>query len=205
MRSIRSGAGDGLVDRRDDGQHLASPECFAQITDEFARSAAMFSELGRVLTSPRCMNCHPAGDRPHQATRAACISRRTRRAGAALVKASAESGAACPAKEKSNPGPDSNPAVSWVAKALCNAPTISASVVGTVRRAARDEPLLTLQLQFDRHGQAADQAGQFIEVVVVRRMIGIVVIDHGGEPDQAFIVADHGQGMHGGGVVAVNG
>ncbi|WP_299806733.1 Isoquinoline 1-oxidoreductase subunit [Tardiphaga sp.] len=45
---------------------LASPESFAKITDEAARSAAMFSELGRVLTSPRCVNCHPAGDRPHQ-------------------------------------------------------------------------------------------------------------------------------------------
>lgn len=45
---------------------LASPESFAKITDESARSAAMFSELGKVLTSPRCVNCHPAGDRPHQ-------------------------------------------------------------------------------------------------------------------------------------------
>ena len=45
---------------------LASPESFAKITDEAARSAAMFKELGKVLTSPRCVNCHPAGDRPHQ-------------------------------------------------------------------------------------------------------------------------------------------
>jgi hypothetical protein len=45
---------------------LASPESFAKITDEAARSAAMFSELGKVLTSPRCVNCHPAGDRPLQ-------------------------------------------------------------------------------------------------------------------------------------------
>jgi hypothetical protein len=45
---------------------LASPESFATITDQSARSAAMFSELGKVLTSPRCVNCHPAGDRPHQ-------------------------------------------------------------------------------------------------------------------------------------------
>ena len=26
----------------------------------------MFTELGKVLTHPRCVNCHPAGDRPHQ-------------------------------------------------------------------------------------------------------------------------------------------
>ena len=49
---------------------LASPESFSKITDEAARSAAMFSELGKVLTSPRCLNCHPAGDRPHQGDQA---------------------------------------------------------------------------------------------------------------------------------------
>ena len=26
----------------------------------------MFVELGKVLTNPRCVNCHPAGDRPRQ-------------------------------------------------------------------------------------------------------------------------------------------
>ena len=45
---------------------LASPESFASIGDTEARSAAMFTELGKVLTHPRCVNCHPAGDRPHQ-------------------------------------------------------------------------------------------------------------------------------------------
>src|SRR4051812_20020871 len=45
---------------------LAAPESFASITDTDARSAAMFTELGKVLTHPRCVNCHPAGDRPHQ-------------------------------------------------------------------------------------------------------------------------------------------
>jgi hypothetical protein len=45
---------------------LASPERFAAIGDTNARSAAMFSELGKVLTHPRCVNCHPAGDRPRQ-------------------------------------------------------------------------------------------------------------------------------------------
>ncbi len=45
---------------------LATPDSFASISDTGARSAAMFSELGKVLTHPRCVNCHPAGDRPHQ-------------------------------------------------------------------------------------------------------------------------------------------
>jgi hypothetical protein len=45
---------------------LAAPESFAAIGDTNARSAAMFGELGKVLTHPRCVNCHPAGDRPHQ-------------------------------------------------------------------------------------------------------------------------------------------
>jgi hypothetical protein len=46
--------------------NLAAPESFAGIADQHARSAAIFTELGKVLTHPRCMNCHPAGDRPRQ-------------------------------------------------------------------------------------------------------------------------------------------
>jgi hypothetical protein len=45
---------------------LAPPESFAGIGDTAARSAALFTELGKVLTHPRCVNCHPAGDRPRQ-------------------------------------------------------------------------------------------------------------------------------------------
>jgi hypothetical protein len=45
---------------------LASPDSFASISDTNARSAAIFTELGKVLTHPRCTNCHPAGDRPRQ-------------------------------------------------------------------------------------------------------------------------------------------
>ena len=45
---------------------LDSPEHFIPIADSGARSAAIFTELGKVLTHPRCVNCHPAGDRPHQ-------------------------------------------------------------------------------------------------------------------------------------------
>src|SRR5262249_53733666 len=49
---------------RSDG--LASVESFSWIGDPATRSAAFFTELGKVLTSPRCLNCHPAGDRPRQ-------------------------------------------------------------------------------------------------------------------------------------------
>jgi hypothetical protein len=45
---------------------LASVESFASIGDTAARSAALFTELGKVLTHARCVNCHPAGDRPRQ-------------------------------------------------------------------------------------------------------------------------------------------
>ncbi|MGF7159497.1 hypothetical protein FHS85_001116 [Rhodoligotrophos appendicifer] len=39
---------------------------FADIADPKARSLALFEEAGKVLQHPRCVNCHPAGDRPLQ-------------------------------------------------------------------------------------------------------------------------------------------
>jgi hypothetical protein len=42
---------------------------FAGIADQRARSLALFAEAGKVLQHPRCINCHPAGDSPHQADR----------------------------------------------------------------------------------------------------------------------------------------
>ena len=45
---------------------LAPPESFSAIDDTTKRSVAFFVELGKVLTHPRCVNCHPAGDRPRQ-------------------------------------------------------------------------------------------------------------------------------------------
>jgi hypothetical protein len=47
-------------------QPLKTPADFAGIADRTARSRAIFTEVGRVLTHPRCMNCHPAGDHPLQ-------------------------------------------------------------------------------------------------------------------------------------------
>ena len=45
---------------------LKSPSDFAAITDPTARSQALFAEMGKVLQSPRCQNCHPVGTRPTQ-------------------------------------------------------------------------------------------------------------------------------------------
>jgi hypothetical protein len=45
---------------------LAAPQSFDGISDTAERSAALFTEAGKVLTSARCVNCHPAGDRPLQ-------------------------------------------------------------------------------------------------------------------------------------------
>jgi hypothetical protein len=46
---------------------LQSPSAFASISDASERSRAIFAEAAKVLTHPRCMNCHPATDRPLQA------------------------------------------------------------------------------------------------------------------------------------------
>lgn len=45
---------------------LRSPESFDSIADKSERSTAIFTEMARVLTHPRCINCHPAGDQPLQ-------------------------------------------------------------------------------------------------------------------------------------------
>lgn len=45
---------------------LQAPSAFASIPDAGSRSRALFSEAAKVIMSPRCLNCHPAGDRPTQ-------------------------------------------------------------------------------------------------------------------------------------------
>jgi hypothetical protein len=47
---------------------LRAPADFAGIADRRARSKALFVEAGKVLQHPRCVNCHPSGDRPLQGT-----------------------------------------------------------------------------------------------------------------------------------------
>ena len=52
----------------DQPRNLRAPAAFAGIADPAARSAALFAEAGKVLQHPRCLNCHPDGDRPLQGT-----------------------------------------------------------------------------------------------------------------------------------------
>ena len=39
---------------------------FSTIGDDKERAIALFNEAGKVILNPRCVNCHPAGDRPRQ-------------------------------------------------------------------------------------------------------------------------------------------
>ena len=45
---------------------LRGPSAFAGIKNQDARSVALFQEMGKVIQSPRCINCHPRTDRPLQ-------------------------------------------------------------------------------------------------------------------------------------------
>jgi hypothetical protein len=47
-------------------QSLKSTSEFESIGDQAERSRAIFAEIGKLLTHPRCMSCHPAGDHPLQ-------------------------------------------------------------------------------------------------------------------------------------------
>ena len=45
---------------------LQAPSAFDAISDTAMRSRALFTEAAKVIMNPRCMNCHPASDRPTQ-------------------------------------------------------------------------------------------------------------------------------------------
>lgn len=47
-------------------QQLQPVSAFSRIADPKARSLALFAEAGRVITHPRCVNCHPADGIPRQ-------------------------------------------------------------------------------------------------------------------------------------------
>jgi hypothetical protein len=49
-----------------DRAELRSPSAFAGVSDPQGRSRALFTEAAKVIMNPRCMNCHPASDRPTQ-------------------------------------------------------------------------------------------------------------------------------------------
>jgi hypothetical protein len=59
-------AGSGGMAQTANPVEIKTPLAFASIGDPAARSRALFSEAVKVFTSPRCMNCHPAGDSPTQ-------------------------------------------------------------------------------------------------------------------------------------------
>ncbi|MDE2577774.1 MAG: Isoquinoline 1-oxidoreductase subunit [Hyphomicrobiales bacterium] len=48
------------------GETLKDAAAFSAIADKHERSVALFSEAMKVIGHPRCVNCHPAGDRPTQ-------------------------------------------------------------------------------------------------------------------------------------------
>jgi len=48
------------------GDELARPTHFESIPDEQKRAIAIFTEMGKVIQHPRCLNCHPQTDRPSQ-------------------------------------------------------------------------------------------------------------------------------------------
>ena len=49
-----------------DAQSLKPASSFQSIQDERERSLALFQEAGKVIQHPRCINCHPATERPLQ-------------------------------------------------------------------------------------------------------------------------------------------
>ena len=76
MRTLPIALGAGLmVLAAGVGLSAAQPEAvgslrpvsdFSVISDQKERSVALFAEAGKVILHPRCVNCHPAGDRPLQ-------------------------------------------------------------------------------------------------------------------------------------------
>ncbi|CDN56038.1 Hypothetical protein RG1141_CH37100 [Neorhizobium galegae bv. officinalis bv. officinalis str. HAMBI 1141] len=53
-------------DAKIDAKTLKPAASFQSIANERERSAALFQEAGKVIQHPRCVNCHPATDRPLQ-------------------------------------------------------------------------------------------------------------------------------------------
>ncbi|MCJ9673918.1 Isoquinoline 1-oxidoreductase subunit, partial [Neorhizobium sp. SHOUNA12B] len=53
-------------DAKIDAKTLKPAASFQSIANERERSVALFQEAGKVIQHPRCVNCHPATDRPLQ-------------------------------------------------------------------------------------------------------------------------------------------
>jgi hypothetical protein len=54
------------AERTTDPVTLKPVSDFDSITDKSKRAVALFEEAGKVIQSPRCLNCHPATERPTQ-------------------------------------------------------------------------------------------------------------------------------------------
>jgi len=52
--------------RQPEALTLKPAASFEGIADREERAVAIFNEAGKVIQHPRCVNCHPAGDRPLQ-------------------------------------------------------------------------------------------------------------------------------------------
>jgi hypothetical protein len=61
-----SGLAQSPTHRTTEGGSLKSVSEFDEIADARTRSQALFTEAARVITHPRCMNCHPATRSPTQ-------------------------------------------------------------------------------------------------------------------------------------------
>ena len=66
MALIAAGVAAGITSAGRGAETLRPPSDFTGVADRAARSRALFAEAAKVLTSPRCLNCHPAGDHPTQ-------------------------------------------------------------------------------------------------------------------------------------------
>jgi hypothetical protein len=60
---------DAAPDAEPAAATLKPVAAFGEIKDREQRAIALFEEAGKVLQSPRCMNCHPATERPTQTDR----------------------------------------------------------------------------------------------------------------------------------------
>jgi len=63
------GAADAATEPPTNPVKLKAVSDFAKIKNKSERAVALFQEAGKVMMSPRCMNCHPATDRPTQTDR----------------------------------------------------------------------------------------------------------------------------------------
>ena len=76
MRVLLTALGAGLVvvaagigwsvAQPNSGDSLKPVSAFSAIADDRERSVALITEAGKVIQHPRCVNCHPAGNRPSQ-------------------------------------------------------------------------------------------------------------------------------------------